>query len=56
MEYRLRLRMFFPQELEALLEYNRFRIIARYGSMTEAPFSTESIRQIVVAGIIDDHR
>jgi len=44
----LNLRMFFPQELDALLDYNGFKIDQKYGSFTEEPFDSESNWQIVI--------
>ena len=45
---KLKLRMFFPQELDALLNYNGFKIDQKYGSFTEEPFNSESNWQIVI--------
>jgi len=42
----LKLRMFFPQELEAILKYNRFKINAKYGDFDQTPFTSDSRRQI----------
>lgn len=50
-EYVLTLRMFFPQELEALLEYNQLHLIGRWGAPPDAPFTSTSVRQLVVAEI-----
>jgi len=44
----LNLRMFFPQELDALLDYNGFKIDQKYGSFTEKTFDSESNWQIVI--------
>jgi SAM-dependent methyltransferase len=46
----LNLRMFFPQELDALLRYNGFRIEEKYGSLDGAPFSNSSLKQVIVCG------
>jgi len=45
----LALRLFFPQELEALLHYNGFYIDARYGDCQKNPLSTESRMMFFVA-------
>ena len=38
----LSLRLFFPQELEALLHYNGFRIEAKYGNCEKNPLTAQS--------------
>ena len=45
---KLKLRMFFPQELDALLNYNGFKIDYKYGSFDEKPFNSDSNWQIVI--------
>ncbi len=45
---KLKLRMFFPQELDALLNYNGFKIDHKYGSFVEEPFNSDSNWQIVI--------
>jgi SAM-dependent methyltransferase len=44
----LSLRYFFPQELEALLHYNRFEILERYGDWDRSPLTNESQIMIFV--------
>jgi SAM-dependent methyltransferase len=44
----LRLRMFFPQELDALLESNGFEILHKYGDFSRTPYSEESLKQVLV--------
>jgi len=44
----LDLRMFFPQELDALLRYNGFEIEHKYGDFDESEFNSDSPAQIVV--------
>jgi SAM-dependent methyltransferase len=44
----LDLRMYYPREIEALLHYNGFDLIARYGDYDETPFTTQSTRQLIV--------
>lgn len=39
---KLKLRMFFPQELDALLHYNDFIIDYKYGTFNEEPFNSDS--------------
>ena len=41
-------RMIFPQEFEALLHYNGFRIESKYGLFDKTPFDSSSSRQIMV--------
>jgi len=43
---KLRLRIFFPQELDAILKYNGFKINAKYGDFDQTPFTSDSGRQI----------
>jgi len=43
-----RMRQFFPQELEALVTYNGFDIIRKYGTHDMAPFDSASSRQLLV--------
>jgi SAM-dependent methyltransferase len=38
----LALRLFFPQEIEALLHYNGFRVVERYGDWDKSPLSDNS--------------
>ncbi|MGH9630382.1 MAG: ATP-binding protein [Bryobacteraceae bacterium] len=45
----LNLRMFFPQEIDAVLHYNGFSIEQKYGGYTEQPFDPSSRKQIIVS-------
>jgi len=45
---KLKLRMFFPQELDALLYYNGFKIDHKYGNYNEEPFNSDSNWQFVI--------
>lgn len=45
---RLDMRMYFPQELDALLHYNGFYVEARYGDYSLEPFGPGSRRQLLV--------
>ncbi len=44
----LNLRCFFPEELQALLHYNGFRVLRRYGNFKRKPFGESSMKQVVV--------
>jgi hypothetical protein len=43
--------MFFPQEIDALLHYNGFRIEKKYGNYEEALFTESSRKQIILCGV-----
>lgn len=47
-EGELNMRMYFPQELDALIKYNRFMIDSKYGSYDRTGFDSESGKQVVV--------
>jgi len=42
------MRMFYPQELDALLHYNGFTIEARFGNCDETLFTSSSPKQVLV--------
>ncbi len=44
----LNLRMFFPQELDAMLEYNGFSIEDKFGDYEETPFASSTELQLVI--------
>jgi SAM-dependent methyltransferase len=44
----LNMRMFFPQELDALLKYNGLPVDAKYGDYDGSPFLSDSPKQLVV--------
>lgn len=44
----LNMRMYFPQELDALIKYNGFRIDAKYGSYERGAFTASSEKQLIV--------
>jgi SAM-dependent methyltransferase len=44
----LRLRMFFPQELDGMLEDNGFEIVDKFGDFERTPFQDQSLKQVVV--------
>jgi ubiquinone/menaquinone biosynthesis C-methylase UbiE len=51
MEHRrltFRMRQFFPQELDALVAYNGFTIVHKYGDLTMRPFTSRSNKQLLV--------
>ncbi len=45
---RLRMRMYFPQELRALLQYNGFRVVKAFGDYDESRLESSSERQLLV--------
>lgn len=47
-EGQLNMRMYFPQELDALIKYNGFVLEGKYGSYDQTAFDRESEKQIVV--------
>lgn len=42
------LRMYFPQELQALLRHNGFRIVETYGNYDRSPLTSGSPKQIYI--------
>jgi len=47
----LTMRMFYPEELLALLDYNSFEVVKRFGDFSERPFHADSMLQLVVARV-----
>ncbi|MFH1620067.1 MAG: class I SAM-dependent methyltransferase [bacterium] len=45
---RLNMRCFYPQELESLLSFGGWRILARYGDFNRKPFQSKSMKQIFI--------
>ena len=45
---RLNLRCFYPEELMALVHYNGFRVLARYGDFERGAFSGNSMKQVLI--------
>jgi len=43
------LRMFYPQEIDALLRYNGFAIEHKFGWYDESPFGDASPKQLIVS-------
>ncbi len=52
-ENQLRLKIFFPKELQTLLHYAGFKILALYGDFDRSSFVSESPHQIYVASATD---
>lgn len=42
------MRILYPQELDALLHYNGFRIEAKFGDYDETPFTSKSPKQLII--------
>ncbi|MBT9151352.1 MAG: hypothetical protein DDT40_01545 [candidate division WS2 bacterium] len=42
------MRIYFPQELDALLKYNGFRIEEKFGNYIETPFASAAPKQLIV--------
>jgi hypothetical protein len=47
------IRMYFPQELDALLKYNGLTIKAKYGDYERAPFYAQSEKQLLICALGD---
>lgn len=45
---RLDMRCFYPLEMDALLKYNGFRVVAKYGDFSRGPFTSASMKQVYV--------
>ena len=45
----LPMRVYYPQELDALLALSGFRVESKYGGYGETPFSSLSLKQLIVA-------
>jgi hypothetical protein len=43
----LNLRMYFPKELDAILQYNGMRVLEKFGDWDRTPFGPESNNQIL---------
>jgi hypothetical protein len=44
----LKMRIYFPRELDAVLGYNGFKIEAKLGDYDETPFTSESPKQLII--------
>lgn len=42
------MRQFFPQEIDALLAYNGFKVEQKYGDYDGALFSSAALKQLIV--------
>jgi SAM-dependent methyltransferase len=47
-EMELNMRIFYPQELDALIRLNGFEIVEKYGNNNETPFESDSSKQVIV--------
>ena len=45
---KLNMRCFYPQELDALLHYNGFKTLRKYGDFDRSPFKADSPKQILI--------
>lgn len=45
---KLNMRCFYPAELDALLHYNGFKIMKKYGAFDRSPFTGDSQKQIII--------
>lgn len=45
----LSMRMYFPQELDALVRHNGFEIRQKFGGYQEDPFAADSEKQLLIA-------
>jgi len=52
-EGELNMRMYFPQELDALLKYNGFVLECKYGSYDQTAFDIESEKQLIVCRLAE---
>jgi SAM-dependent methyltransferase len=50
-EGELNMRMYFPQELDALIKYNGYIIDDKYGDYDQRPFDIQSEKQLVVCAV-----
>jgi len=50
-EGELEMRMYFPQELDALLKYNGFMIETKFGSYDQLPFDGKAEKQLIVCAV-----
>ena len=53
LEDRLEMRCFYPREMDALLGYNGFEILDKFGTFEEEPFESTSRKQIYVCKLAD---
>lgn len=45
---RLDMRCFYPLEMDALLKYNGFRVVHKYGTFDKKPFTSDTLKQIYI--------
>lgn len=48
---RLDMRCFYPLEMDALLKYNGFKVLCKYGSYDKKPFTAASTKQIYICAL-----
>lgn len=48
LEQQLDMRCFYPLEMDALLKYNHFKVLSKFGNFDETPFTSASMKQIYV--------
>jgi hypothetical protein len=41
-------RVWFPQEIDSLLDHNGFELVAKYGDFDESPFTSDSPKQLML--------
>jgi hypothetical protein len=55
-EGELNMRMYFPQELDALIKYNGFTIDDKFGNYDRTPFTAQSEKQIIICSATEETR
>jgi SAM-dependent methyltransferase len=55
-EGELNMRMYFPQELDALTKYNGFAIEKKFGDYDRTPFTAQSEKQIIICSATEETR
>ncbi|RCK78268.1 MAG: Methyltransferase [Candidatus Ozemobacter sibiricus] len=53
-DQKLDMRCFYPEELDALLAYNGFRVLHKFGHYDERPFASDAPKQICVCAPLAD--
>jgi hypothetical protein len=53
-EGELNMRMYFPQELDALTKYNGFAIEDKFGDYDQSPFTAQSEKQIIICSATEE--
>ncbi|MCX7592404.1 MAG: methyltransferase domain-containing protein [Fischerella sp.] len=47
----IKIRLYFPQEIEILLKYNGFKVESKFGDYQGNPFTPESLQQILICEV-----